>query len=369
MKKRLFFSCLILFALQSTAQDYQISFTGTGGSSIVETVLVQNLTQGTSLTMSGSDTLRLLGSLGIQDWDSRNLPIRVYPNPILDKGTIAIQIVNQSEVFVDILSVTGQLLCRKQVFLPSGTNTFSVSGLPIGMYCIRIATDDYSGSASFLSLSSGGSAPALSYLGSDDENQGGDFFKSSSSVIQMQYNNGDRLLMLARADIYSTVCTLIPTSSTDIAFNFIDATDGDGNHYPTVTIGTQVWMASNLMTTRYTDGGLIEYPGTDNAAWQNNTTGAYAWYNNMITFKETYGALYNWYAVDTSILCPAGWHVPSDEEWTLLTDFLGNTDVAGGKMKETGLTHWTNPNLDATNESGFTGLPGGNRNGDGSYGF
>ena len=148
--------------------------------------------------------------------------------------------------------------------------------------------------------------------------------------------------------------------------NFIFTTilqDYDGNVYNIVTIGTQVWMKQNLKTTHYKNGTTITYPGTDNTAWQNNTSGAYAWYNNdAATYKNTYGALYNWYAVNTGNLCPTGWHVPTDAEWTTLTTYLGGSNIAGGKLKEANLAHWYSPNTGATNETGFTALPGGNRN-------
>ncbi len=144
--------------------------------------------------------------------------------------------------------------------------------------------------------------------------------------------------------------------------------DIDGNGYDTVHIGTQVWMAENLKTNHYKNGTAIAYPGSDNTAWQNNTTGAYAWYNNdEATYKNTYGALYNWHAVNTGSLCPTGWHVPSDAEWTTLTTYLGGESIAGGKLKEVGLAHWISPNTAATNETRFTALPGGFRYYDGTY--
>ena len=93
------------------------------------------------------------------------------------------------------------------------------------------------------------------------------------------------------------------------------------------------------------------------------TTPGYCWYNNdEITNKNTYGALYNWYAVNTGKLCPIGWHVPSNADWTTLSNYLGGMDIAGGKLKEFGLIHWNSPNIGATNESGFTLLPSGYRN-------
>lgn len=98
--------------------------------------------------------------------------------------------------------------------------------------------------------------------------------------------------------------------------------DNDGNEYQTVVIGTQTWMAENLRTTSYNDGAAISYIA-DNNIWENATEGAYCWYNNdEETCKEPYGALYNWYTVETSKLCPSGWHVPSQEEWSTLSDYL-----------------------------------------------
>ncbi len=143
--------------------------------------------------------------------------------------------------------------------------------------------------------------------------------------------------------------------------------DKDGNSYTTVTLGTQTWMAENLKTTKYNDGAQIPLI-TDAAVWSGLTTPGFQWYNNdPTTVKALYGALYNWYAVNTGKLCPTGWHVPTNAEWTTLTSYLLGEDVSGGKLKETGFAHWKSPNTDATNESGFTALPGGAIFSDGSY--
>lgn len=145
-------------------------------------------------------------------------------------------------------------------------------------------------------------------------------------------------------------------------------TDTDGNVYTTVTIGTQVWMAENLRTTTYNDGTSIPQV-TANNEWKNMKTAAFCWYgNDADSYGNTYGALYNWYAVNTDKLCPAGWHVPTHDEWTTLTDYIGGAVVAGGKLKESGTLHWDSPNFGATNETGFTGLPGGSRQ-DGGFMF
>jgi len=144
-----------------------------------------------------------------------------------------------------------------------------------------------------------------------------------------------------------------------------NVTDIDGNVYHTVLIGTQVWMVENLKTTKYRNGDPIPNV-TGNTEWNALATGAYCWYkNDAVTYKDTRGALYNWYSVaDSRNIAPSGWHVPSDAEWTTLTAYLG-TEQAGGKLKEIGLNNWCMPNEGATNSSGFTALPGGGRFTDG----
>jgi uncharacterized protein (TIGR02145 family) len=146
----------------------------------------------------------------------------------------------------------------------------------------------------------------------------------------------------------------------------ISLTDIDGNAYQTVVIGTQVWMAEDLKTSRLSDGTPIpEVTGSEE--WHNLSTPGYCWYNNdSVSYARTYGAMYNWFSVNTGKLCPEGWHVPTDAEWTTLSNYLGEN--AGGKIKETGSEHWKSPNTGATNESGFTAVPGGWRGGGGDFG-
>ncbi len=153
--------------------------------------------------------------------------------------------------------------------------------------------------------------------------------------------------------------------------------DIEGNVYKTVKIGTQEWMAENLKTTKYNDGVAIPLVH-NNEQWAGLTTGAYAIYdhsringlNSDAEVFEAYGALYNWYAVETGNLCPAGWRVPTDAEWTTLTDYIG--DDAGGKLKSSRTSpdahpRWASPNTGATDEYGFSALPGGYRISNGGF--
>ena len=138
-------------------------------------------------------------------------------------------------------------------------------------------------------------------------------------------------------------------------------TDNDGNIYHTVIIGKQTWMVENLKTTLYNDGSPISYI-TDGYQWSGTTMPGYCWYNNdLTTNKNVYGALYNWYAVNTGKLAPAGWHIPSQADINTLITFLGGNLTAASKIKESGNTHWSSANSDATNSTGFTALPGGYR--------
>jgi len=170
---------------------------------------------------------------------------------------------------------------------------------------------------------------------------------------------------------------LTHSTTSQISVSDSIVTDIDGNTYKIIKIGNQWWMTENLKVTHYSNGEAIPNV-TDNTEWTNLSTGAYCNYDNNSSNVATYGRLYNWYAVNNSRnIAPAGWHVPTDEEWKELEKYLGmsqsdadntgwrGTDE-GGKMKEEGTTHWQSPNTGATNSSGFSALPGGYRR-DGNY--
>jgi uncharacterized protein (TIGR02145 family) len=182
-------------------------------------------------------------------------------------------------------------------------------------------------------------------------------------------------------DVINTNCQCAGTATGNGVFvSGNGVTDIDGTVYTSIVINGQEWMQQNLAVTKYRNGDPIP-TGLSNTTWQNTTSGAYAIYDNVAANNTTYGKLYNWYAAtDSRGLCPTGWHVPSDAEWTTLINYLDPNaaggdvfpNIAGGKMKSTGTIEngdglWYSPNEQATNESGFTGLPGGYRSFDGPY--
>jgi len=179
---------------------------------------------------------------------------------------------------------------------------------------------------------------------------------------------GNEISFTTKAD--STSVMGIPCSGTPTV------KDIDGNTYNTVQIGTQCWTKENLKVTKYNDGttipldtsGGLNGNGTGQT-WVARTTGTRTIYGHSASNLATYGYLYNWYAaIDTKGLCPSGWHVPSDGEWTTLTNYLGGESVAGDKMKTIGTSNWDSSSPGVNNDSGFSALPGSSRSsGDGSF--
>ncbi len=220
----------------------------------------------------------------------------------------------------------------------TGCNNASISGT----YVVANGQAYFADEAGNFSFSSCGNSLSLTAYGSNPWTEG------SSETISLNGSN---------ATVNLQVCSEGGSGNT--------VTDIDGNVYSTVTIGSQIWMQENLKVSRYRNSDPIPTNLSD-AAWQTATSGAYAIYNNDTAINTIYGKLYNWYAVaDSRNLCPVGWHVPTDGEWTTLENFLGGDSIAGGKMKAVS-SLWTIRNTGATNSSGFTGLPGGWRNSSGA---
>src|ERR1035437_2398947 len=157
----------------------------------------------------------------------------------------------------------------------------------------------------------------------------------------------------------SVVLTKLTVNQLCTAQDDIPVLDSDGNIYNKINIGNQIWLTQNLNTTKFNDGISIPLV-LDGASWNTLLTPSYCWYNNdLASNKSAFGALYNYYAVDTKKLCPIQWHVPTVDEWNELIGFLGGADLAGGRLKEMGTSHWVYQSSGITNSSGFTARPSG----------
>jgi uncharacterized protein (TIGR02145 family) len=386
MKTILFFLLPVVSAAGLYSQQYEITFAGTGAADVVDSIVVENLNQGISLTINGNDILQLNLPTGMYRDATDNNLLQVYPNPMTDRAEILIPVQESGNISATVYDGSGKTVAQSILFLQPGMHKYCITGLNQGIYMIRIQEQRSFCSAKLVSQSRCYGEAEIAYVSSlilpfcqaqKEIKQ----VKSAASTIEMPYNAGDRLKLTGMSGTFSRVLTAVPSADETITFNFIECMDADSNHYPVVTIGSQTWMAENLKTTHYFDGNPIpKITSENNWSALSSTDPAYCWYNNdSTTCAQTYGALYTWSAAMNSApsstanpsgvqgACPTGWHLPSDTEWKVLTDFLGGMSVAGGKLKETGTTHWTGPNTGATNESGFTALPGGGREHKGSF--
>ena len=362
MKKFFSIIFLSLWVLVVNAQDYLINFSGTGSSTTLETVTVENLTQGKSVTFAGSKTLHLMSTVtgNTPLLEYMDYPMIVYPNP--SSGDIIIQFEAQQSgmATVAIYDMSGREINKLYQRIQNGFQSFKVAGLAYGVYTIQVLLGDLRFTQKVVCNSKSTMSPSISYNGFSEAKQKDAILKNATTEQAWQYNIGDRLKFQGTSGKCSTIVMDVPTQSKTLSFDFVECTDTDGNNYSVVKIGDQLWMAENLKTTKYNDGTPI-LNETDNLKWANLTEGAYCWQDNDVKNKSSYGALYNWYAIGTNKLAPLNWHVATDKDWTILSKYLGGIDAAGGKLKEMGTTHWQSPNINATNEVGFSALPGGVR--------
>jgi uncharacterized protein (TIGR02145 family) len=406
LKNYTFLILLLISIANLKAQDYLISFAGSGASSTVTTVKVENLTQGTSLTMSGSNVLHLQGTItGIElILRNQNSQISFSPNPMTAYSIMQFDLLETGKTIIDLYDISGRKITETQDFLSKGRHTYRIQGVDKGIYIVTIRSDKYSVSGRLVCANSLKSEVKILYeystLITDSKkdivlNEKENSSKGINTETIMQYTTGDRLKLTSITGIYTTVITDIPTSGKTITFSHVACTDGDNLNYPVVVIGSQTWMAENLKTPKYNDGTAIPSVAVS-ATWVSRTTGAYCDYGNTPANSTTYGKLYNWYAVDNNAatkvasnggknVCPVGWHVPSDAEWTTMENYLianGNNydgTTTGNKIAKSlaATTNWAANTIAGApgntdfstyrNKTGFTALPGGYRLGDGSF--
>ena len=356
----LFFS-LFLFSQSLSSQNYLVRFAGSGLSQTVDSVLAVNLSTGDSVTIYGTDTLHLINPSSINQTLYEKDGLAVSPNPAPGECNISFNCGVGGDLQISLFDISGKLVTLFHDKIRPGEHTYCIGGIMSGVYMVAVATPGSKFSGKVVFSSSTGNVPFVSRYSGTPENLIHARIGGAKNSVQMLYDNMHRMLFKAWSGNYGRVRTLYVSYSQTILFEFIECTDGDGNHYPVVTIGTQTWMAENLRTTKYQDGTPL-YHITDNSVWSNTQSPAYCWYeHDSAKYALLTGALYNWYAVDSNNLCPVGWHVPSHQEFTTLSNQFGGEPLAGGPLKAIHPTYWYPPNTGATNATGWTGLPGGFR--------
>jgi len=378
MRSFAFFIFLTIAFVSSNAQYYPVSFTANGASTSIDSIQVENLFQKTRLTLNSTDVLHLVNTLSINNLSKNEEAIILYPNPMQETSKLEFYSEGSENIKFEIIDIMGKSIVKQIFEAKRGINCFEISGLISGSYIVNIISSKKKYSKNFISINNQSKRPSIKFLSQNLTNFSSDANnKSTKNIIQMQYNNGDRMLFKGFSGNYSRVITISNLQNTQnqtINFNFISCVDGDGNHYSVTTIENQTWMAENLKTTKYNNGVSIPLV-TDNLQWASLTSPAYCWYeNNYATYGKIYGALYNWFTIDSistggKNACPIGWHAASYDEWNTLINSIGGHLTAGGYLKETDTIHWLSPNFNATNFYGFTALPNGFRSeGNGSFG-
>lgn len=369
---------LLIFAIATTrSQNYQISFAGTGASSIMDSVKVENLSQCTSLSIGGADTLNLSSATGIdENLNAFQNIVNIFPNPSSGYFTVEIESASDNNAYIGVYDILGKSILKQNKFLKKGYQKFNIDGIHKGIYIFKVESDLYQYSSKLISNAVSEKVPeiktvesiekpdiqkGLNEIAEAKDNKGG------KSVISMLFNAGDTLKLTGKSGNYRTISMLFPNQDQTVTFNFVNCTDADSNHYEVVQIGSQIWMAENLKTTKYRDGSVI--PNVlDSATWGSTTSDAWCDFHNDTAEGAYYGHLYNWYAAsDSRNIAPVGWHVASNAEWNIMEKFVDNTvdtTAFGGTglfigriLKEGCNTRWQYYDSTAGwNSAGFTAL-------------
>ena len=356
-----FFVCCFI-ANSVISQNINIQFSASGASSTFDSIIVENVTQNVSVKLLSGDVLQLqMGTIDISQHDLNVESAYIYFDQITQVPKLVLLKQDETICQITIYDILGRQLSQYSNQLSQGTHTFSMTGFKTGFYIVNIKTEDGSKSIKFsVNGTHQQSNPAIIYENydqtiSDGNNQ--DKNETYKSVVPMAYNANERLVIKAYSGIYLTYFTFVPDQPETITIDFNVCSDASENHYATVKIGTQTWMAENLKSAKYCNGiDIVNEPNMNN--WSLLTGGAWCHLNNDITMEDKYGKLYNFYAAsDSRNPCPCGWHVPTKLEWETLINYLGGTEVAGGKVKQSGDQYWQSPNV-ADNQSYFTALPG-----------
>jgi uncharacterized protein (TIGR02145 family) len=320
MKTFPFLVMAVLCSVQIGAQNYEITFSGEGESTVVDSVTIENMTQLKSITIGGGDILKLVS------WEAGVIPLKsdvfsaaVFPNPLKEEGIIEFYVHLTGNVTIQIIDMSGKILNTTSKFLNEGRHSFGINGLQSGSYVARIITPGRQYNVKMVSAGEINSECVLYYSGQTD--QGLKKSLKSGNIIYWQYDEGDVLLYKGNSSENETWVRDVPAQSKAIKFEFTRAVDADGNRYPVVRIGKQKWMARNLKTTKYSSGEDIPYI-SDSLEWVMLRDQGVCWYRNVESSKNKFGGIYTWYVTSWGNPCPVNWHVPSEADWDTLQNYL-----------------------------------------------
>ena len=363
---------LAVIAIPASAIDYTISFTASGAATTVTNVEVQNLTQNTSVVSPAGAPVILTVTTATPNLKENSRNLKIYPNPMTEKSIVSFYSEFGGKTDITVYGMDGRTIIRTTKNLEAGTNQFRLS-LPQGVFTLQINENGMLHIGTVISQTMNKAELDFSLA----EHTVTKPLQKVKSSVTLGYTIGDQLLFKGYSGDYCTIVTLKPSGNTTLNFNFVDCRDTDGNNYAVVHIGTQTWMAENLKTTKYRNGDGIAT--TTKTTIPNDNTSCFQWASkNDEKNVAKYGRLYTWWAAtDARGIAPAGWHVPTDAEWTTLENYLiangynfdGTTTgnkIANSMAATTDWMSYTEEgtpgyNMKKNNSSGFTALPAGDR--------
>ncbi len=368
------FNVIVCLSFPVHAFNYYVTFTGSGASSTVDSVVVQNLYKSTQVTVPAGSLLRLYDyETTVNFLNQAYETASVYPNPIMDNATFTFFAKNEGKVQVSVYCADGKKVAGVEAELLKGVNSFQLS-LPKGVFLIKAEGNGFLYTVKTISLATINYVPNISFNSFFPQTEPQ---KIQSPQVNFQYSPGDQLLYKGYSGNYCTIVTDKPTETKTTDFKFVDCTDTDGNHYAVVHIGTQTWMAENLKTTKYRNGEAIGTTTPANKDISGETEPKYQWaYNGDENNVLKFGRLYTWWSVlDSRNICPSDWHLASEDEWIVLENYLiyNGFNYDGSNMNNkvakavSATTIWficsvpgaIGLDLTKNNSSGFTALPGG----------
>jgi uncharacterized protein (TIGR02145 family) len=347
-------SLLLTMALPCFGLEYTITFVGSGASETVNSVVVENLATGAKITVPEGNTLRLTDALSGIDEIRANQEETIHVAQNSDGTSVVSFFAKQAGAAqVDVFTFDGKKTASISQKVEAGSNSFQLS-LPKGAYIVKASGKGYSYAAKFINKNdANGYSLVYKSAGEQKKEEAKTTLRSnnaSTGTTEMLYAAGQRLLYTATSGNYSTVLADVPVSNTELEFYFVECKDGSGNYYKVVLIGTQVWMAENLKTTKYNDGTDI-IAGEGGQVWASYKVGAYT---------QPSGAnatFYNWYAASNDKLAPIGFKVPAKDDVyyafaTAAQEIASEGDYDGYTYVLAGTSGW--PTSDESGSPGYS---------------
>ncbi|MGC9330989.1 MAG: FISUMP domain-containing protein, partial [Bacteroidales bacterium] len=329
MKKLSLLLTSSLIACMVFAQDYNVTFSaysiGTPTDQ-VDSVQVENITQGKTITVNGDDTLHLVDVVQNIEQPESNSTFSVYPNPASGYAFVEFWNDGSDDAQLSVYDMAGRKIMSQSLDVTCGTNTFKLTNLSQGNYVVSIVTDNLQLSETLNTTGNrGASMQIVPVSGRETEETLKKKNTRAGTIVDWQYDENDILIFKAWGEGYSRIYVYKITADYNLTIVFEDCQDLDGYKYTVVNLAGNLWMAENLKTSKYNNNSPIpNIP--DQATWVDLTTGGrcYLAYDST-TYASTYGALYNFEAVSSGNLCPTGWHVPSKTEFEDMLIALQNT--------------------------------------------